>query len=135
MFVAVPLRVGFLVAQPEIGGHVEDLDLRVGLQHGRDDLLRGAVRQSAEHRVELGPVDLFPFHELGQIQHEEMRKHLAHGLAGMGVGGECRDFRIGMTRQQAHCIGPGVAGGAENADFLRTHHRFPFRRRRIVLPE
>jgi hypothetical protein len=30
VLVAVPLRVGVLVAQPEIRGHVEDLDLRIG---------------------------------------------------------------------------------------------------------
>ena len=118
VLMAVPLRVGVLVTQPEVGGHVEDLDPGVGFENRRDDLLRGAVRQPAEHRVETAPVDLFPFDELRQVEHEEMRKHLAHGLAGMGVGGERRDLGIRMPRQQAHRVGSGVAGRAENADLL-----------------
>ena len=92
----------------------------------RDDFLRGAVRQPAQDRVEPGPVDLFPFHQLRQVQHEEMRKHLCHRLAGMGVGGERGDFGIGMPRQQAHRVGAGVAGRTQNADLLlRAHHIAP----------
>ena len=121
---AVPLRISILVAQPEIGGHVEDLDPGVGFENRRDDLLRGAVRQPAEHRVEPAPVDLFPFDEFWQVEHEEMRKHIAHGLAGMGIGGERGDLGIRMPRQQAHRVGSGVAGRAENADLLRAHHAF-----------
>ena len=30
VLMAVPLRIGVLVAQPEIGGHVEHFDLRIG---------------------------------------------------------------------------------------------------------
>src|SRR5512133_2075963 len=51
-----------------------------------------------------------------------MRKHVAHGLAGMGIGSESHDLGIRMPRQQAHRVGSGVAGRAENADLLRAHH-------------
>ena len=66
VLVAVPLRVHAHVAEPEIRRHVEDLDGRIGGKDGGDDLLRRAVRQSAEHRIEFGPVDLFPFREPGR---------------------------------------------------------------------
>src|SRR5437868_7029067 len=52
-----------------------------------------------------------------------MGKYLVHGLAGMGVGGECPDLGVRMPRQQTHRIGPGVAGRAQNADLLFRAHR------------
>ena len=51
-----------------------------------------------------------------------MRKHLAHRLAGMGVGGERGDLGIRMPREQPHGVGAGVAGGAEHGDFLFHAH-------------
>src|SRR4029434_11249435 len=61
----------------------------------------------------------------GRSSMKKMRKHVAHGLAGMGVGGERGDLAIRMPRQQAHRVGSGVAGRAENADpLLRTHQAF-----------
>ncbi len=72
--VAVPLRVHAHVAEPEIRRHVENLDCGIGGHDGRDDLLRRAVRQPAEHRVEFAPVDLLPFRQPRQVQHEEMRE-------------------------------------------------------------
>ena len=125
VLMAVPLRIGVLVTQPEVGGHVEDFDLGVGFENRRDDLLCGAVRQPAEHRVETAPVDFFPFDELRQVEHEEMRKHVAHGLAGVGIGSERRDLGIRMPRQQAHRVSSSVAGRAENADLLLRSSSVP----------
>ena len=50
MRMAIPLRVHRLITQAEIRGHIQDIDRGIGLQHGRDDLLRRAVRQSAERQ-------------------------------------------------------------------------------------
>ncbi len=126
VLVAVPLRVYAHVAKPEIRRHVEDLDRRIGGNDGRGDLLRGAVRQPAEHGIETGPVDLFPFHKPRQVEHEEMRKNLVHRLASMGICGERRYLDARMPRQQPHRVGAGVTGRADNADLLsRAHDTVP----------
>ena len=125
--VAVPLRVDVHVEQAEVGRHVDHLDRRIGGEHRGGDLLRGAVRQAAEHRVEALPVDLLPFGQARQVEHEEVRKHLVHLFARMGVGGERRDLDIGMAGEQPHRIRAGVARRAEHGDlgFCRHASRAP----------
>ena len=125
MLVPVPFRVGRHVAQPEIRRHVDDLDLRIGGEHRRGDLLRRAVRQAAEDGVEPGPVHLLPFDQARQVEHEEMRKDLRHRLAGMRVGGERDDLDVRMPGGEADEVGAGIAGCAENADPDLLHRPAP----------
>ena len=116
VLMAVPFGVDRHVGEAKIRRHVDHLHLRVCGEHRGSDLLRGAVRQPAEDGVELRPVDLLPFDEGRQVEHEEMRKDLRHRLAGMGVGGERRDLHVRMARGEAYQVGAGIAGRAENAD-------------------
>ena len=69
---------------------------------------------------------------LRQVEHEEMRKDLRHRLAGMRVGGERDDLDVRMARGEAHEVGAGIAGRAENAD-PDLLHGLPFCRRRWAL--
>ena len=43
-----------------------------------------------------------------------MRKHLAHGLAGVRIGGQSGDFNARVRGRQTHKIGAGVPRGADN---------------------
>src|SRR6185437_13784650 len=121
MVVAIPLRIGCPIAEPEIGRHVEHLDQGIDLQHGGDDLLRGAMRKPAEDDVDPTPIDLFPCSQHGQIERKEMRKHVRHRLAHMGIGGERGNLDVRMPRQQPHSVRTGIAGRAEDSDLPGTH--------------
>ena len=110
---AVPRGVGVHVAQPEIGRHVGDLQMR---GQAGDDFLGRAVGQAADDDVAGVPVRLRDGHEIRQLDHAEMREHGLHRLAGMPVGGHQRDAQVRVGQDQAHEIGAGVAAGAEDAD-------------------
>ena len=116
VLVAVPGLVGLGVAEPEVGRHVDELDLRVLRKHRPGDLLRGAVGQAAEDGVDAAPVGVLDGGEARQLDEAEMREDLGHGLAGMGVGGERRDLHLRMEEGEADEVGARVAGGAQHAD-------------------
>ncbi len=82
------------------------------------------MRQRAEHEIEpeRGPVEAVEGHELGQRIGRELRKHLAHLLPGLAVGGQQRDFDLRMAQQQAHAFRSGIAGSAEHADLCQPGH-------------
>ena len=125
VLVAVPGLVGLRVAEPEVGRHVDELDLRVLGQHRRGDLLGGAVRQAAEDGVDAAPVGILDRGEARQVDEAEMRKDLGHRLAGMGIGGERRDLHPRVEEREADEVGAGIAGCAEHADLLLAHHIAP----------
>ena len=83
------------------------------------------MRQRAEHEVEAErrPVERLDRDELRQRVGRELRKHLAHLLPRLAVGGEQRDLDLRMTQQQAHAFRSGIAGGAEHADLRQSGQR------------
>ena len=73
----------------------------------------GSPQKAASRRR---PVDLLPGDQLRQVEHEEMRKHLAHRLAGMRVRGQRDDLDVRMPGGEADEVGARIARCAENAD-------------------
>ena len=124
VLVAVPFGVSRGVRQPEVGRQVHHLGGRRGAQQLLDHLLRGGVRQRAEGDVEpgFGPVEPLDGDQLRQIVRRELRKHVAHRLAGAALGGEQHDFGARMPQQHAHQLRAGIAGGAEHADLCFGGH-------------
>lgn len=112
----VPLLVGAAIAQAEVGRHVDEAHVRMGVEHRPGDILRGTVRQPAEDDIDLRPVGLVHGGQVRQAGETQVREHLGHGLAGVGVGGQRGDFHVRMGQRQTHDIRTGVAGSAENAD-------------------
>src|SRR5262249_45253234 len=93
-----------------------------------DDLLRRRVRERAEHEIErlACPVDRLERAQVGQRERRELRKHVAHLLAGAPVRRQRRNRHTRMPQEEPNAFGPGVAGGAEDADFrLVSHGRIP----------
>ena len=82
MLMPVPFGVFRHVAQPEIGGNVDDPDPLRHLQH---DLLRLRVRHPTECDVHIVPVHLVNRGERGKVQMGEMAKDLAHLHPGLPV--------------------------------------------------
>ena len=116
VLVAVPGLVGLGVAEPEVGRHVDELDAGIAGEHRLGDLLRRAVGEAAEHRVDIAPVGVVDGGEARQVDEAEMREHLRHRLAGMGVGGQRRDLHLWMGEGEADEVGARVAGGPQHAD-------------------
>ena len=113
--VAVPGGIGDRVAQPEVGRHVDDLN---PVRQGRDDRLRRAMGQAAEHDVNVVPVDLADGDHGRQAEPAKVRKHALDRIAGMAFGGEHADIDTGVPQQQAEEFGARVPAG--------TQHRDPF---------
>ncbi len=124
MLMAVPFGVSGRVGEPEIGGEVDDLGGRRLRQKRLHHLLRGGMRQRAERHVEggLGPVEPLDGDELRQFERRELRKHVAHRLAGAALGGEQHDLSSRVPQQHPHQFGAGIARGAEHADFRFGGH-------------
>ena len=108
---AIPFGVDLGIAQPEVGRHVDDLDA-VG-QLG-DLAMSGAVRQRAEHDVDLAPINLVGGDEGGKIKARKMREDLGERLARMTLGNERFDLDVRMARGEPHHIRAGIARGAEH---------------------
>ena len=53
----------------------------------------------------------------------QVRKDLAHLLAGLAVGGEGGDAQAGVGGDQPHQFGAGISGGAEDRDVVDLAHR------------
>lgn len=115
---AVPFLVQRRVCQPEIGRQVDDLD--VGRQGGQGGL-RGGVGQAAKGGVDGRPVHVGDLGQggggragrqgAGQVG-EDVAKRLARvGLAGQGGDGQAR-----VVGHQAHGLGAGVAGRAQDGE-------------------
>mmetsp|Transcript_22975 Transcript_22975/g.39438 ORF Transcript_22975/g.39438 Transcript_22975/m.39438 type:complete len:275 (+) Transcript_22975:897-1721(+) len=85
VLVAVPFGIGVDVLEPEIGGEVDNLDMRRQLG---DDLLCRPVRQAAEHRVDVVEVGVSNRYQVGKFQCREVRKHGGKGLSSFAVRGE-----------------------------------------------
>jgi len=83
VLVAVPLRVGVEVAQPEIGRHVDHLHR---LRQRGDDLLGRAVRQAAYDDVALVPVGVLDLDQVRQLLSTQMWKDRIHPLTRMAIG-------------------------------------------------
>ena len=115
MIVAIPCLVGVRVAQPEIGGQVHDLQIP---RQGRDDLLRGLVRQGAEAQVDLREIDLVDGAERREIHVPQEGEHLGHLQPGLAVGGQGRDFDVRMAGDQPDKLGSGIAGRTKDGDFM-----------------
>jgi hypothetical protein len=116
--VAVPARIG-VGRKPEVRRQIDDARLGRARQQILDDLLRRAVRQRTERDVERGggPIKAVDRLQRRQDVRRELRKHRRHLLTGAAVGREQRDLGMRMSQQQAHQLRPGIAGGAEHADF------------------
>ncbi len=113
VLVAIPFGVGRGVGKAEIGRQIDDLQM-IG-QPG-DDLLRGAVRQPAEHQVEIAPVDLADRDQVRQSLAGQMRKDRGDRLAGLTVGGQGADLGLRVIAQEAQELGPGIAAGPQYPD-------------------
>jgi hypothetical protein len=70
MLMAVPFRIGRGIGQPEIRRQVDDLGRRRLREHLLQDLLRGGVRQRAEHKIEpeLGPIEPIDGNQRRQVK-------------------------------------------------------------------
>ncbi len=123
MLVSVPFGIDGRVIQPEIGGKIDDPDPVVLRQDLFHDVLRGAVRQAAEHHIggACRPVDLLVADQFRQIKADQMRKDFRDLLAGMPVGGHEADLDIRMADEQSHQVAARVAACPQNAclDHLR----------------
>ena len=123
----VRLAVGPLVqgriAQPEVGREVDDLG---AARHLADHVLRGAVRQAAEHHVQRAEIEVADLGQRGQAASGEVREHRLDRLAGIALRGHADDARLGVVVQQAQELGAGVAGRAQDPDAhaVRRHRRF-----------
>ena len=124
VLVAVPFRVSRRVVQPEVGRQIDDLGRRRLRQQFLDHLLRGGVRQRAERDVEpgLAPVEPVDGDQLRQVERRELRKHVAHRLAGAALGGQQHDLGARVPQQHPHQLRAGIAGGAQDADFRFGGH-------------
>ena len=124
MLMAVPARIGGVVAEPKIGRQIDHLGRRRLRQQLLHHLLRGGVRQRAERDVEprLSPVEPFDGDQLRQIVGRELREYVAHRLAGAALGGEQHDVGARVAQQHAHKFCAGITGGAEYADFRFGGH-------------
>jgi hypothetical protein len=119
MLSAIPARIGCRVGEAEIGGEIDDLDLRRLPENVLDDLLGRRMGQRAEHEIEAEPAPVEPVerHELRQRERRELQKYLAHLLARFAVGGQQRDRHLRVAQQKADAFRSGIARGAEHADF------------------
>ena len=108
---AVPLRIGLDIGQPEVRGEVHDLQM---LRQGRHRLLRRTVRQAAEHDVMGAEIDILDAHQVRQAERGQMREHRAEGLACAPVGGERADFDMQVAGQQADQLRAGIAARAQD---------------------
>jgi hypothetical protein len=95
---AIPFGIDGSVAQPEIRGHVDDLD---ALGELRDLAMGGAVRQAAKGHVDAVPIDLIGGTEPRQVEACQMREDLRQRLAGMALGAQCRDGDLWMAGGKA----------------------------------
>ena len=118
MGMAIPFGVFVDVAQTEIGRKIDHLE---PLGQRRDHLLRGAMGQRTEYRVDSVPVQLVDGDEIRKLQPGELREHVGHRLTGFPVSGQRGDAHVGMVDQDADQFGAGIARGAENGDGDRGH--------------
>src|SRR5260221_4622022 len=81
-----------------------------------DDLLRGAVGQTAEDELHVGEIDGIDGDEVGQEAPGEMREDGADRLAGVTVGGKRDDLDAVVAGEEAQQLGASIAAGAENGD-------------------
>ena len=123
MLMVIPAHVGFR-GEAKIRRKVDHLGGGRPPQQVFDDLLRGRMRQRAEHEIErlADPVDCFERCKLGQGERRELRKHVAHLLACAPVGGERRNRHARVPQEEPYALGTGVTGGAKNADFRFVRH-------------
>jgi len=116
MVIAIPALVFRRIAQPEIGGQIDDLQ---GLGQIADHLLRGRMRQRAKAQIYAREINLLDLLQYRQVQMAQMRKHIGHALPGLGIGPHRRDAHIGMRGNQAHQLGPRIARSPQNRDIMR----------------
>ena len=124
MLVAVPFRVGRGIRQAKVGRQIDHLGRWRLRQQILDDLLRRRVRQGAERNVQRGasPVDAIDRDKLRQRKRRELRKHIAHRLAGAALGGQQHDLGARVAQQHAHQLAPGIARGPQHADLRFCGH-------------
>ena len=67
--------------------------------------------------------------ERRQVEMAQVRKHLAHALAGLAVGGQRRDAQCRVGGDQPDQLGAGIAAGAEDRDALSSVNARPLSRR------
>ena len=109
----VPFRVDFRVRETEVGREVHYLEMA---RQGGNDLLRGAVGQAAEDRVEGVPGGVLDLDEVGEAGAAQMGKDRAHALTRAPLGGEQADREAVVARQQAQQLAAGITARTEHAD-------------------
>jgi hypothetical protein len=119
MRLAVPAGVDLRVADPEVRGEIDDLEVA---GQGGDDRLGGRVRERAENEIDRIEVDLGDARQDGQREVPQVGKHVGHALPRLAVGGEGGDPHAGVRGDQAHQFGAGVAAGAEDRDLVGSLH-------------
>ena len=90
----------------------------IGGKHRRGDLLRRAMRQAAEDGVEPAPVGLLPFDQFWQVEMAKCGKTSAIALPACVLAVSAAISMFGCRAGEAHKVGAGVAGSAENADLV-----------------
>jgi hypothetical protein len=121
VFAAVPVAVQGRVAEPEIRRHVDDLESFGQLCN---DILGGAMGQTADHRVAVVPEGVPDLHQWRRGDEAKMGKDFAERLPRMGVGRQRGQFDMGMTGGEPDGVRPRVPRGADHADadFLLLRH-------------
>ena len=117
--VAVRAGVHRRVAQPEIGGEIDDLE--AALEQGGHDRHRLDVRKRDEDRLDArgqqrqvrGAED-----HLGEVA--QRREHLSRRHARVLAGGGPADPQRGVTAEQPEQLAAGVAARPDDPDFV--HH-------------
>ena len=102
--VAVPARISRRIGETEVGRKIDDLGRRRLRQQILDHLLRRAVRQRAERKIEPErcPVVAIERRQASARSYgRELRKHVRHRLAGAAIGGEQHDLRARMAQTAA----------------------------------
>src|SRR5262249_14493681 len=124
MLVAIPFRVCRAVRQAKVSREVDNLRCRRLLQQLPDYLLRSRMRQGAERDLEshIGPINTVDRDKLWQREWREMRKYLAHRLAGTALGRQQSNLGARVTQQHAHKLAAGVTGGAQHTDLRFVSH-------------
>ncbi len=109
---AVPALIGGQVAQPEVGGEVDDEGAQPA--QGGDRRGRGAVRVGDDRRVDpLDPVEV----ELGQLQrHPVARVEPVEPLAGVAARGDRDQLQPRVAPDDLRRQRAGEPGGAGNQD-------------------
>ena len=132
MRLAVPGRVERRVTQPEVGGQVDDDPDPV--PQGRDDPLRLAVREGAEHEIEtVEAVEAVRDVLVGRlVDHSRVgggqrRRVLPDQLTGVGMGGDRGHLDVGVARQETQELNARVPRSTDDPGLHRISiHRYAY---------